>query len=204
MNKQARVKRPLKLGFLASHNGTDMQGIVDAIEKGELKCSAVVVISNNSKSNTLEFAKEIKIPAYHISKNVYGTEDKTDEAIATTLLAHDVDLVVLSGYMKRIGSRTRQAFPNRILNVHPSLLPKYAGLWGDAVHQAVLDAGDTISGVTIHTIDEEYDAGKILWQSEVPVHPNDAVEQLRKRVQREEINSYIQVLQSIQNGNLIL
>ena len=192
------------LGFLASHNGTDMQGIVKAAKSGEINGTAAVVISNNSKSPALDFARGEKIPHAHISQIKYADVDR---AIADKLRQHNVNLVILSGYMKQIGPQTNKAFPGRILNVHPSLLPDFGGLYDEAVHKAVLKAKRAKTGPTIHTIgdSEEYDTGgKILWQSEVPVLEDDTVQSLKKRVQQEEIRAFIKLLKEIQSGKISL
>ncbi len=198
------TKRSLNLGFLASHNGTDMQGIVAAIESGEVQAEVKLVISNNRDSKALSFAKDKNISNIHISELICGTSEDVDRVIRDSLISAGVDLVILSGYMKKVGPLTRGAYPERILNVHPSLLPRYAGLWGDAVHKAVLASGDKITGVTIHTIDEEYDKGKIILQTEVNVEPDDTLEDLRVKVQAEEIQCFIAVLRDIQSGHLSL
>jgi len=179
-----------------------MQGIIAAIELGELQAEAKIIISNNINSKALLFAKSKNIAQVLINESVCGDAAKVDETIRDALISHGVNLVILSGYMKRVGPLTREAYPDRILNIHPSLLPRHAGLWGDAVHTAVLESGDKVTGVTIHTIDEEYDRGKIIRQSEVLVRPGDSVEDLRKRVQEEEIRSFIEVLKEVSSGRL--
>jgi phosphoribosylglycinamide formyltransferase 1 len=190
------------------------------LEKRIITGSTSVVISNNSKSEALKYARSKNIPAFHISETQLrapfakvatkaeqgfdGAIDKTDEAIRDTLVSHDVNLVILSGYMRRVGDITREAFLGRIINVHPSLLPQYAGLWGDAVHEAVLRDKQKKTGVTLHLINEEYDKGKILRQSEVTVMKNDTVYSLKKKVQKEEIKSFISLLTDIQSGKISL
>lgn len=204
-DKESLSHKPLMIGFLASHNGTAMQGIIAVLNTDKSpKGSACLVISNNRSSNALNYAKEAGIPSYHISESNLITPEATDKAIRDCLISNGVNLVILSGYMKKVGDFTLNAFPGRILNVHPALLPKYTGIWGDAVHSAVLDSKDQVTGVTIHQIDEEYDHGPILMQTEVPVLANDTVESLRSRVQVEEVRSFIDVLQKIQSGKIQL
>lgn len=204
-NKESLVNTSLRLGFLASHNGTAMQGIISKLNTDKSpKGSACVVISNNSSSGALNYAKEAQIPSYHISESVYSTQEEMDKAIRDCLIANGANIVILSGYMKKVGDLTLKAFPGRILNVHPALLPKHSGIWGDAVHSAVLDSKAQVTGVTIHQIDEVYDHGPILLQSEVSVRPNDTVESLRSRVQAEEIRAFVDVLQKIQSGKIQL
>ena len=186
----------LRLGFLASHNGTDMRGIVKACEDGQLEAIPVVVISNNPLSPALEFARARKISCFCINSKTAGTSAMRDIKMRDILLSYNVDLVILSGYMRKIEEKTLEAFPEKILNVHPSLLPKYAGLYGDSVHKAVLDAHEKISGLTIHTIDKEYDKGTILLQSEVKVFSTDTIVSLKERIQKEEIKSFISLLKN--------
>lgn len=203
-NKANIINKPLRIGFLASHNGTDMRGIILAIENGKLLGETKLVISNNYKSSALLFAKEKGIPNAVINKSLYGTLENVDKAIRDLLIFNKVNLVILSGYMKKIGALTIEAYSNHILNVHPSLLPRYAKLWGDNVHQAVLNSKDKLTGLTIHIVDDQYDTGKILLQSKVPVKLNDSIEKLRERVQKKEIQSFIRILKAAQSGYLKL
>lgn len=164
----------LKLGFLASHGGSNMQAIIDACKKGYIYGEPAVVISNNSNSGAIQRAKNEAIPYYHISSIKYPTQDQLDQAIIEKLQLHDVNLVILAGYMKKIGTKLIQQYKGKILNIHPALLPKFGGkgMYGNYVHQAVLDAGEKFTGPTVHVIDEEYDKGTILAQKQIPVLPN--------------------------------
>lgn len=132
----------LKLGFLASHNGSNMQSIVRACEKGDLQADPRVVISNNKESMALRFAAEHKIIAKHLSSATHKDPDILDRAILEALQENKVDLVLLVGYMKLIGPRIIAAYKNHILNIHPALLPKYGGrgMYGIRIHQAVIAA----------------------------------------------------------------
>ena len=196
----------LQLGFLSSHGGTNMQAIVDACKDGRLSASPRVAISNNSRSTALERARREGIPSRHISAVTHPDPDKQDAAIAETMKEHGVELVVLSGYMKPIGPRTLAAYRRRILNVHPALLPRFGGkgMYGDAVHQAVLDAGAPVTGATIHLVDELYDHGPPVARRKVPVLPNDTVDSLRDRVRVAEHTLYVDTLQAIATGHINL
>ncbi len=203
--KKSLKNTSLRIGFLASHNGTTMKGIISELNlKTKLKGAACVVISNNSSSPALKFAKDAGIPAVRISETTHKSPEETDKSIRDCLTSHGVNLVILSGYMKKVGDLTLNVYPGRILNVHPALLPKHSGIWGDAVHSAVLDSKETVTGVTIHQIDSVYDHGQILMQTNAPVLPNDSIESLRTRVQSEEINSFIKLLTQIQQGRVII
>lgn len=192
----------LKIGFLASHNGSNMQAIIDCIKNGKLGAVAVVVISNNSNAFALERAKSEGIPAYHISIKQFQNEDELDQAILDTLIKHNANIVCLAGYMKKIGLRVLNHFKNRVLNIHPALLPKYGGkgMYGKFVHEAVLKSGEKESGCTVHLVDEIYDHGKILGQKVVPVFPDDTIDTLAQRVLEQEHKLYPEILQKIASG----
>ena len=183
-----------------------MQAIVDACNDGRLRASPRVVISNNSRSAALERARREGIHCRHISAVTHPDPDDRDAAIAKTLKTHGVDLVVLSGYMKHLGPRTIAAYRARILNVHPALLPRFGGkgMYGDAVHQAVLDADAPVTGATIHLVDELYDHGPPVARREVPVLPNDTVDSLCGRVRAVEHGLYVDTLQGIGSGEIDL
>ena len=196
----------LKLGFLASHGGSNMSAILGAIERGELRATPKIVISNNPNSKALHTAREKGLPMYCVNGKTEGGDDAADKRIASLLHHHDVNLVILNGYMKKIGPVTLREFEGRILNIHPSLLPKYGGqgMYGKFVHQAVLDSGDTETGATIHVIDDEYDKGNILGQVTVPVLAGDTVDELAARVMVEEKKLYVRVLQELKRDEIRL
>ena len=176
------------IAFLASHNGTNMRAIVAACRDGRLRASPCVLVSNNADSPALVWARENKIPAVHISAKTKGSPEAADAAIAATLAQYGADLVVLAGYMRKLGPETLGSFERRILNVHPALLPKHGGhgMYGNFVHEAVLKSGDAETGVTIHLVDNEYDKGPIVAQAKVTVEPGDTLEALAARVQAKE------------------
>ena len=198
--------RKLRLGFLASHNGSNMQAIIDAIKAGELYAEACVLISNNSDSGAMQRAEHENIPHYHISSKTHPGEGEEDSAITGTLEKHEVDLVCLAGYMKKIGSETLRRFNGKIVNIHPALLPKFGGkgMYGRHVHEAVLEAGETTTGATVHLVDEIYDHGRILAQEEVPVNADDNPESLAGRVHKTEHKLYTQTLQKIAEGEITI
>jgi phosphoribosylglycinamide formyltransferase-1 len=182
-----------------------MQAIIDACMEGRLDARPCVAISNNSEAVALDRARKAGIPRYYISGKTHpgGVED---QAILRTLRAHDVDMVILAGYMKRLGPLTLQAYRGRILNIHPALLPKFGGqgMYGKRVHEAVLQAGETVTGVTVHVVDELYDHGRILAQCEVPVLAGDTVDSLAERVLRQEHRLYPDTLRRIAAGEIEL
>ena len=195
-----------RLGFLASHRGTNMQKIIDACRDGSLEAEPAVVISNNGASGALDRAASEGIPAYHISSRSFPDPDALDCAIRDTLLRHGVELVVLAGFMKKVGSKTIAAFEGRILNIHPALLPKHGGkgMYGRNVHESVIAAGDTETGVSVHVVTDDYDTGPILAQVKVPVQPGDTAETLADRVLAVEHRIYVDTLARITRGEIPL
>jgi len=181
------VKR-LKIGVLASGGGTNLQSIIDRSNDGTLHGDVVVVISNNSGVKALDRARTHGIDALHISSVTEGSPEDVDRRITGEMLKRDVDLVVLAGYMKKIGPALIETYAYRIINIHPALLPKFGGkdMYGIRVHEAVVAAGEKESGATVHVVDGRYDHGKILVQVKVPVFRDDTPETLQKRVLEQE------------------
>jgi phosphoribosylglycinamide formyltransferase-1 len=196
----------MNIGFLASHGGSNMQAIIDAAKKGALHAHTVVVISNNSDSTALERAKKEGIPGFYLSGKTHTDPDSLDQAILNTLIAHNVDIIALAGYMKKLGPKTLSHFKGRVLNIHPALLPKHGGkgMYGIHVHESVIEARETESGVTVHLLTEEYDRGPIIAQARVPVEPGDTPEILAARVLIEEHKLYPATLQRIVTGEINL
>jgi phosphoribosylglycinamide formyltransferase-1 len=199
-------ERRLRLGVLASGGGTNLQAIIDACEQGRIPARVVVVISNNSRAGALERARRHGITALHISNYHYPDDADLDTAVAQALQQHAVDLVLFAGYMKRRGPGFLRAFPGRVLNIHPALLPKFGGtgMYGMNVHRAVLSAREQISGATVHVVDGLYDHGPILAQRTVPVLPDDTPEELAARVLEVEHQIYPSVIGRIARGEIKL
>ena len=198
--------RKLNIGILASHGGSNLQAIVDACKSEIIIATPVVVISNNSKSGALRRAKNEGIPYFHISKSLYTDDYEVDDQITQKLLRYEVDLIVLAGYMKRLGELIMSTFKDRIVNVHPSLLPKFGGkgMYGIKVHESALEAGEHKTGVTIHKVQGEYDRGTILAQAEVQIRENDTPSSLRDRVLIVEHELYVETLREISLGGIKL
>jgi phosphoribosylglycinamide formyltransferase-1 len=175
-----------RLGILASHRGSNFQAIIDACERGQINAKPVLAISNNSQSMALTRARKAGIKALHIS-GVTHPEDH-DQAIADALTEQAIDLVITAGYMKKLGPVTLARFAGKIINVHPSLLPRHGGpgMYGLKVHQAVIDAGDHETGISIHRVESDYDSGPVIAQVRIPVASDDtAVSLAQKVIQRE-------------------
>ena len=190
-----------KLGILASHRGTNFQAIIDASKSGNLNAKPVIAISNNSDAEALARAKLADIATAHLSRMTHPDPYELDTAILSSLEQHAVDIVVTVGYMKKLGSQTLTKFKRNIYNIHPSLLPKYGGkgMFGLNIHQAVINSGDSETGVTIHRLEDEYDTGPIVAQQRVPVLPGDSAETLSSRVIKVEHIFLIETLNSIIN-----
>jgi phosphoribosylglycinamide formyltransferase-1 len=165
-----------KIAILASGEGTTLQAIMET-------CNVVLVISNNSDSGALRRARLFDVPGVFVGK----TAD-SDLNILTILESSGADLVVLAGYMQKIGPLTLKAYQGRIINTHPSLLPKHGGqgMYGKRVHQSVLDSGDTETGVTIHHVTNDYDTGTVIAQCVVPLMPGDTVTSIEEHVKKAE------------------
>lgn len=195
-----------RVAFLASHNGTTMRAIVQAIRKGYVLLNPVILISNNKDSGAMKWAVNNKLPVAHISAKTAGNDALADSAIAKKLKELRVDYVVCCGYMRKIGPRVLEAYKKRVLNMHPALLPKFGGqgMYGANVHKAVIAAKETKSGATVHLVDDIYDHGPIVAQVEVPVSHEDDHETLAQRIQSEERVLYMDTLKRIADGEIDL
>jgi phosphoribosylglycinamide formyltransferase 1 len=183
-----------------------MRAVITACRDGSLAAEAAVIIGNNSAATALHWSRDQGLPTYHLSGRTHPDPGTLDGTILAALKRHDVDLVCLAGYMKRLGPRTLKAYGDRILNIHPALLPKYGGrgFYGAAVHQAVIKAGEKESGATVHLVDEQYDQGRILAQEKVPVQPDDTPQSLAARVLQAEHRLYPATLRRITSGAIPL
>jgi phosphoribosylglycinamide formyltransferase-1 len=194
----------IDIAFLASNNGSSLRAIVEAIEAGRLAARACLVVSNKKSAPALDFAREHAIATRHIP--TLPDPRRADEALAAALSAAGARLVVLSGYLRKLGPQVLGAYGGRILNVHPALLPDFGGegMYGRRVHEAVLASGAQVSGASVHLVDEVYDHGPVLGRTEVPVATSDTPETLQARVMAAEPELFIDVLQKISDGRLTL
>jgi phosphoribosylglycinamide formyltransferase-1 len=194
----------LKLGFLASNNGSGMRAILAAIAAGELDAEARLVVSNRRDAPALTFAAEQGAPTRFIPTK--SDPAASDEALAEALQAAGVELVVLSGYLRKLGPVTLAAYAGRVLNVHPALLPKFggSGMYGRRVHEAVAAAGDAVSGATVHVVDAEYDHGSPVASIEVRLAPGDDAAAIEAKVTAAEPGLLVDVLRRISEGALSL
>lgn len=196
----------MKIAILASHGGTTLQAVIDASAGPNPELEPCLVISNNSGSGAAGRAARHAIAFRHMSGKTHTDPDELDVAIAEALTQSGAEVIFLAGYMKKLGPVVLQRFAGRILNTHPSLLPKFGGqgMYGDRVHAAVLDSGETRSGVSVHLVDAEYDTGPVLAQAEVEVRPDDTVETLSERVRARERALVVETLSRVATGRIRL
>jgi formyltetrahydrofolate-dependent phosphoribosylglycinamide formyltransferase len=192
----------IKLGVLGSTNGTDLQAILDSVASGELNGEVSVVLSNQKNAYILERAKNHNVPTVFLSHKEKSRKEFDDEMTAI-LKEHAVDLVLLIGFMRILSEKFCQEWQDRLLNVHPSLLPKYAGGMDKNVHEGVLKNGDSETGCTIHFVTDEVDAGPILIQKKCNVEPDETVNTLKTKVQKLEGVAFIEAIQLIQNNSYV-
>jgi len=196
----------MRLGLLASHGGSNLGAIIAACNSGRIAMEPVAVIGNNSKAFALERARQAGIPTYHLSGQTHPDPAALDAAMAETMARHGAEMIALAGYMKRLGPLTLERWRGRIINIHPSLLPKFGGqgMYGERVHAAVLAAGEQETGVTVHLVTEEYDQGPVIAQVTIPVEPGDTPAMLGARVLPQEHALYVETLARIARGELQL
>jgi phosphoribosylglycinamide formyltransferase-1 len=187
----------LRLAVLASGRGSNFEAILRSINSGKLKATIQVVISNKASAGTLEIARNHNIPAVHISAKEFPEQEQFDEKLLAVVRECQANFIVLAGYLKMLSPVIIRAFKNRILNIHPALLPSFGGtgMYGHHVHQAVLDYGCKVTGVTVHLVDEQYDTGVPVLQRCVPVLDDDDAESLAARVLKVEHQIYTEALQ---------
>ena len=192
----------IKLGVLGSTNGTDLQAILNSVASGELNGEVSVVLSNQKNAYILVRAKNHNVPTVFLSHKEKSRKEFDDEMTAI-LKEHAVDLVLLIGFMRILSAKFCQEWRDRLLNVHPSLLPKYAGGMDTNVHENVLKNGDSETGCTIHFVTDEVDAGPILIQKKCNVEPDETVDTLKTKVQKLEGMAFIEAIQLIQNNSYV-
>jgi len=188
----------VNLGVLVSGSGSNLQAIIDNIEAGRLDARIKIIISNVPDVLSLERAKKHGLSSLVISHKGYKRED-FDQKIVEALQAHEVELVVLAGYMRVVTSVLLRAFPMRVMNIHPALLPSFPGTH---VWQAEVDYGVKFAGCTVHFVDEGTDTGPIIAQAVVPVYDDDTADTLNARILKQEHKVYSQAIQLYAEGRL--
>lgn len=183
-----------KIIVLISGNGSNLQAIIDACKSGMIGGNVVGVISNKANVFGLERAKKNNIPSEVINHNNFGTREEFDQELVTSIKSYQPDLIVLAGFMRILSPIMTSAFKNKMINIHPSLLPKYPGLM---THEQVIANNDAEHGVTIHSVSEELDGGPIIAQSKIVVHKNQQLEDLIERIHKIEHKIFPKVISMI-------
>jgi phosphoribosylglycinamide formyltransferase 1 len=189
----------VKIGVLASGSGSNLQSIIDRIEEGRLQAEIKIVISNNPDATALERSVKHGLSTHIISHRDFRQREDFDVKMVSVLKSHDVELVVLAGFMRVLTPSFLRAFPMKVMNIHPALLPSFPGLH---VQQKALEYGVKFAGCTVHFVEEGVDTGPIIIQAVIPVLDGDTVDTLSARILREEHRIYPQAIQLYAEGNL--
>jgi phosphoribosylglycinamide formyltransferase 1 len=199
MTAEPGNRPPLKLGVLISGEGTNLQAIIDAVARAELKADIRVVISNKASAHGLDRARKAGIPAELIDHRGFASREDFDRALAASLTAHEVELVACAGFMRLLSPVMVRAFRNRIMNIHPALCPAFAGV--DA-QKAACEYGVRFSGCTVFFVSEGVDDGPVIAQAAVPVMPGDDEARLTARIRAAEHQIYPYAIRLFQEGRL--
>jgi formyltetrahydrofolate-dependent phosphoribosylglycinamide formyltransferase len=194
----------LHVAFFVSGNGTLFETLATRCQSGDLNADPVLLISSDPQAPALQRAARLHVPALIISRADFASGEEFGDALLRELHSRDANFICLAGYMKLVPSRIVHEYKNRILNIHPALLPAFGGkgMYGRRVHEAVLDAGARITGATVHLVDEEYDRGPIVLQRPVFVHLNDDAETLERRVHTVEHDLYVEAVRLFANDRI--
>jgi phosphoribosylglycinamide formyltransferase-1 len=195
----ADIDRPMRLGVLISGSGTNLQAIIDATHEGRLDAQVAVVIANHEAAYGLERARKAGIDAVWIDASKYGDPGPYNHAIRETLDTHAVDYVVMAGYMRLLGTEVLDAYPDRVINIHPALLPSFPGASG--IRDA-FDNGVKVTGVTVHFANEVFDDGPIIAQEAIEVAEDDTMESLEAKIHEIEHRIYPMALQYLAEGRV--
>ena len=193
------AKDPMKLAVFISGTGTNMVAIHNAIKDGALDATIELIVSSNDYAKGIDYARNEGLDLLVFTPADYDDPEAVDARIVEALEEHDIEYVAMAGYMRKVTPVLLDAFPNRVVNLHPALLPKHRG--AHAIQDA-FEAGDEVTGITIHFANEEYDKGPIIFRHEVPVLPDDTIDDLETRIHAAEHEYYPQVLQQIARGEV--
>lgn len=188
----------MNIGILASGGGSNALALIRAMQSGQINATPALVLTNNADAGVLDKARDLNVPTQVIDHRPFkGDRDAFDAEIHKALLAHNIDVVCLAGFLRIFTPQFVKGWEGKMLNIHPSLLPKFTGL---NTHQRAIDAGDTQAGCTVHMVIPELDAGPILGQRTVPILPDDTADSLAARVLVEEHKLYPEMLGAFING----
>jgi phosphoribosylglycinamide formyltransferase-1 len=194
----------MNIAVFASGRGSNFQAILHAIDAGFLPAKVVVLISNKFDAGAMKIARAHNIPTRHISQNMFLSEDALTDAMLEVLEEYHTEFIVLSGYLKKIPAQVIRQYRNRIVNIHPALLPSFGGegMYGRRVHEAVIGSGEKVSGATVHLVDEEYDLGPIVLQKSVDIVQNDTPDSLAAKVLKIEHEIFPLALKAFAEGRV--
>ena len=200
------MKQHLRIAVLASHGGSNLQAIIDGCASGQIDGEVVLVVSNNKKAFALERARNHHIDTLILTDAAYPAPNEYAGELLSQLASRKVNLICLAGYMKMIPQPVIEEYRNRIVNIHPALLPKHGGkgMYGIHVHESVIAARESETGVTIHLVNEHYDDGRIIAQESIAVHPDDTPQSLQERVLELEHQLYPDTVARIAAGEITL
>ncbi len=198
------MSQSVNVAFFASGRGSNVQAILDAIRSGTLPARACLLVSNSADAGALSVARTNGVPTLLLARPSFASDDAFASAMLRALQEHEAGCIALAGYLKRIPATVVRSFTNRILNIHPALLPSFGGkgMYGHFVHEAVIASGAKVSGATVHLVDEEYDRGPIVAQEPVQVLPHDTAESLAQRVLGVEHRLYPDTLKAFAEGRV--
>src|SRR3954464_3220004 len=198
-----KEKSATRVAVLASGQGSTFEALVDAGRRGEMRAEVVLLIVSRQDAPARELARRLGVECAVLDEKLLGSA-ACDAAMETLLTGRRADLVVLAGYVRKVGPRTLRAFAGRLVNTHPAPLPRFGGkgMFGEHVHRAVLEAGVATSAATVHLVDEEYDSGPVIAERPVPVLPGDDVATLRERVQAVERALLVSTISDIADGRV--
>jgi phosphoribosylglycinamide formyltransferase-1 len=196
----------VRIGVLVSGGGTNLQSIIDSIQSGYLPASIEVVLSNKEDAYSLQRAEKHNISNFVVLPRGFASERQYNEELVKILKKHNVDLVVLAGFIRILSTHFVKVFPNKIMNIHPSLIPAFCGkgFYGKKVHEQVINYGVKVTGVTVHFVDEGTDTGPIILQKAVPVEDDDTPETLASKVLREEHKIYPEAIKLFAEDRLMI
>jgi len=195
---------PMRCTVFASGGGSNFQALLDRRASGDLHVDFALMVGNNSAAKAFDRARENGVPALHIAPSHFADEAAYAKRLGDALREAGTELIALAGYMKKLPSSIVSEYRNRIINVHPALLPAFGGrgMYGMNVHRAVLEYGAKISGVTVHFVDEEYDHGPVIIQEPVPVLDSDDEHTLAARVLEAEHNNFWRAVEAVASGKI--
>ncbi len=194
----------MRCAVFASGGGSNFQALLDRREAGELHVEFSLMIGNNSRAAAFDRARSHSITSIHLAPSHFETPQEYTEKLLSVLQKHRIDMIILAGYMRMIPAEVVKAYRHKILNIHPALLPAFGGkgMYGKKVHEAVIEYGAKITGITVHFVDEHYDQGPVILQEVVRVEDDDNAETLAKRVLAMEHASYWKAVEAVAQGRI--